>query len=126
LVHRFALHDHEAWPILLALSHWAAVAFPGNCVIVIAMAQLALHHVSVVTELPRPLTFYQNLFGLRIMERPPFKGAGAWLACGALQVHLILTPFERASRGAMTGLQPSAFTVLTMWWPLRALRKMSA
>jgi glyoxylase I family protein len=26
------------------------------------------------------------------MERPPFKGAGAWLACGALQMHLILYP----------------------------------
>jgi hypothetical protein len=26
------------------------------------------------------------------MERPPFKAAGAWLACGALQVHLILHP----------------------------------
>jgi hypothetical protein len=32
----------------------------------------------------------RNLFGLTIMERPPFKDAGAWLACGALQVHLIL------------------------------------
>jgi catechol 2,3-dioxygenase-like lactoylglutathione lyase family enzyme len=51
------------------------------------MAQFALHHVSlIVTDLPRSLAFYQNLFGLTIMERPPFKGAGAWLACGALQV----------------------------------------
>ena len=57
------------------------------------MAQLALHHVSIiVTDLPRSLAFYQNLFGLAIMERPPFKGAGAWLACGAVQVHLILHP----------------------------------
>ena len=46
------------------------------------MAQLALHHVNlIVTNLPRSLAFYQNLFGLRIIERPPFKGAGAWLAC---------------------------------------------
>ena len=50
------------------------------------MAQLALHHVNlIVTDLPRSLAFYQNLFGLRMIERPPFKGAGAWLACGALQ-----------------------------------------
>jgi catechol 2,3-dioxygenase-like lactoylglutathione lyase family enzyme len=57
------------------------------------MAQLALHHVNlIVTNLPRSLAFYQNLFGLRIIERPPFKGAGAWLACGALQVHLTLYP----------------------------------
>ena len=57
------------------------------------MAQLALHHVNlIVTDLPRSLAFYQNLFGLRMIERPPFKGAGAWLACGALQVHLTLYP----------------------------------
>ena len=57
------------------------------------MAQLALHHVNlIVTDLPRSLAFYQNLFGLRFIERPPFKGAGAWLACGALQVHLTLYP----------------------------------
>jgi len=38
------------------------------------MAQLALQHVNViVTDLPRSLAFYQKLFGLRIMERPPFK-----------------------------------------------------
>ena len=50
------------------------------------MAQLALHHVNlIVTDLPRSLAFYQNLFGLRIIEQPPFKRAGAWLACGAPQ-----------------------------------------
>ena len=54
---------------------------------------LALHHVHIiVTDLPRSLTFYQNLFGLTIIDRPPFKSRGAWLACGALQVHLILYP----------------------------------
>ena len=57
------------------------------------MAQLALHHVSVVvTDLPRSLAFYQKLFGLTTIERPPFKSVGAWLACGTLQVHLILNP----------------------------------
>jgi glyoxylase I family protein len=57
------------------------------------MAQLALHHVNViVTDLPRSLAFYQNLLGLTIIERPPFKNAGAWLACGALQVHLSVYP----------------------------------
>ena len=54
------------------------------------MAQLALHHVSIiVSDLPRSLAFYQNLFGLTIIDQPPFKSRGAWLACGALQVHLI-------------------------------------
>ena len=57
------------------------------------MAQLALHHVNViVSDLPRSLAFYQKLFGLTIIERPPFKNAGAWLACGALQVHLSICP----------------------------------
>jgi catechol 2,3-dioxygenase-like lactoylglutathione lyase family enzyme len=57
------------------------------------MAQLALHHVNlIVTDLGRSLAFYQNLFGLTIIERPPFKGGGAWLACGAPQVHLSLYP----------------------------------
>jgi glyoxylase I family protein len=57
------------------------------------MAQLALHHVNlIVTDLPRSLAFYQNLFGLRVIERPPFKSRGAWLACGDLQVHLTVYP----------------------------------
>ena len=57
------------------------------------MAEFALHHVSlIVTDLPRSLAFYQNLFGLTIIERPPFKNVGAWLFCGVLQVHLIVHP----------------------------------
>ena len=57
------------------------------------MAQLALHQVNLIgTDLPRSLAFYQDLFGLRIIERRPFKSAGAWLACGALRVHLTLYP----------------------------------
>ena len=50
------------------------------------MAQLALRHVNViVTDLPRSIEFYQKLLGLTMIERPPFKNAGAWPACGALQ-----------------------------------------
>ena len=57
------------------------------------MAQLALHHVNViVTDLPRSLEFYQKLFALTVIPRPAFQNAGAWLACGALQVHLSLHP----------------------------------
>ena len=57
------------------------------------MVQLAPHHVNViVTDLPRSLDFYQKLLGLAIMERPPFKNVGAWLACGTLQVHLTVHP----------------------------------
>jgi glyoxylase I family protein len=68
------------------------------------MAQLALHHVNlIVTDLPRSLAFYQNLFGLTIIARPPFKGAGAWLACGALQVHLTLYPPDSFRTGNVDG-----------------------
>ena len=68
------------------------------------MAQLALQHVNViVTDLPRSLDFYQKLFGLTIIERPPFKNAGAWLACGALQVHLSLYPTGSFRTGNVDG-----------------------
>lgn len=39
-----------------------------------------------------PLAFYQTLFGLTTIERPPFKVPGAWLACGHLEVHLTVYP----------------------------------
>jgi catechol 2,3-dioxygenase-like lactoylglutathione lyase family enzyme len=68
------------------------------------MAQLALRHVNlIVTDLQRSLAFYQNLFGLRIIERPPFKGAGAWLGCGDLQVHLTLYPQGSFRTGNVDG-----------------------
>jgi hypothetical protein len=45
-----------------------------------------------LNDLPRSLAFYQKLLGVEIFERPPFKSVGAWLAGGALQVHLTLYP----------------------------------
>jgi catechol 2,3-dioxygenase-like lactoylglutathione lyase family enzyme len=64
-----------------------------NCVINLAYASVCLYHVSViVTDLPRSLAFYQKLFGLTIIERPPFKIAGVWLGCGHLEVHLTVYP----------------------------------
>jgi catechol 2,3-dioxygenase-like lactoylglutathione lyase family enzyme len=57
------------------------------------MAELQLHHVSViVTDLGRSTTFYQQLFGLPSIPRPPFATPGHWLGVGALQVHLINHP----------------------------------
>ena len=53
------------------------------------MVELRLHHVAViVTDLDRSVTFYQQLFGLEPIERPPFSIPGMWLGVGALQVHL--------------------------------------
>jgi glyoxylase I family protein len=52
-----------------------------------------LHHVAViVTDLQRSAEFYQQLFGLEPIERPPFKIAGMWLGVGGLQVHLTVNP----------------------------------
>jgi catechol 2,3-dioxygenase-like lactoylglutathione lyase family enzyme len=77
-------------PELLKVYCWIA---PETASLTAAMARLALHHVNViVTDLPRSLAFYEKLFGLTIIERPPFKNAGAWLGCGALQVHLSVHP----------------------------------
>ena len=42
-----------------------------------------LHHVSLVTTDPeRSAEFYQSIFGLTRLDRPPFKIEGVWLDCG--------------------------------------------
>jgi glyoxylase I family protein len=75
------------------LSGGGALLFPAATLSSSTMAQLALHHINViVTDLPRSLAFYQKLLGLTIMERPPFKTVGAWLASGTLQLHLTVHP----------------------------------
>ena len=54
------------------------------------MQTLTLHHVSVIsTDLVRSLKFYQKVLGFKSIPRPPFKVPGVWLACGALQIHLV-------------------------------------
>lgn len=68
------------------------------------MAQLALHHVNVIVgDLPRSLAFYQKLLRLASIERPPFKNAGAWLACSPLRVHLAPSSFRLLSDGQLDG-----------------------
>ncbi|WP_060564083.1 VOC family protein [Sinorhizobium fredii] len=57
------------------------------------MSMLALHHVSIVTaDLGKSLPFYREVFGLTEIPRPNFPVGGAWLACGSLQVHLVVHP----------------------------------
>jgi catechol 2,3-dioxygenase-like lactoylglutathione lyase family enzyme len=57
------------------------------------MSLLALHHVSIVTtDLEKSLPFYCKVFGLVQIPRPNFPVDGAWLACGSLQIHLIVNP----------------------------------
>jgi catechol 2,3-dioxygenase-like lactoylglutathione lyase family enzyme len=53
------------------------------------MEGLRLHHVAmIVTDLDRSATFYQQLFGLAPIARPPFTIPGLWLGVGDLQIHL--------------------------------------
>ena len=62
------------------------------------MAQLALHHVSViVTDLPRVLAFYQKLFGLEMIERILFTLH--WLQDPALRPTGSGRPQQRGKRG---------------------------
>lgn len=62
-------------------------------------------HVSLpVTALERALRFYQGTLGLAPIPRPDMGAlGGAWLAAGATQVHLIVTP-----DGADVGRPPAA------------------
>jgi catechol 2,3-dioxygenase-like lactoylglutathione lyase family enzyme len=54
-----------------------------------AAPELQLHHVAIiVTDLDRSTAFYEALFGLRPIERPPFTIPGQWLGVGKNQVHL--------------------------------------
>ncbi|MBD9371941.1 VOC family protein [Rhizobium sp. ARZ01] len=57
------------------------------------MSRLALHHVSIITnDLERSLSFYRDVLGLTEIQRPNFPIRGAWLACGSLQLHLVVHP----------------------------------
>ena len=52
-----------------------------------------LHHVSInVNDLAAAEAFYIDVLGLRRLPRPELGIAGAWLAVGERQVHLIETP----------------------------------
>jgi glyoxylase I family protein len=52
-----------------------------------------IHHVSLlVADTGRALGFYRDLLGLAVIERPPLKFPGAWLALGERQLHLLELP----------------------------------
>ena len=54
------------------------------------MPPLTMHHVSLpCRDLARSAAFYQDLFGFKRLERPPFHIEGVWLGCGSQQIHLI-------------------------------------
>ncbi len=50
-------------------------------------------HVSMATrDLARSIAFYQTVLGFRPIARPDFRSEGAWLAAGALEIHLTVNP----------------------------------
>jgi catechol 2,3-dioxygenase-like lactoylglutathione lyase family enzyme len=59
-----------------------------------------LHHVSInVDDLAVAQPFYTDVLGLTLLPRPDLGIAGAWLAAGDRQVHLIETPRVPADVG---------------------------
>lgn len=54
------------------------------------MTKLLLHHVSYpVRDVETSAAFYEDLFGLTRLSRPPFSIPGVWLGCDDRQVHLV-------------------------------------
>lgn len=50
----------------------------------------AVHHVSLlVSNTERALSFYRDLLGLKVIQRPALGFPGAWLAIGEQQLHLL-------------------------------------
>jgi catechol 2,3-dioxygenase-like lactoylglutathione lyase family enzyme len=58
------------------------------------MEPLGLHHVAInVTDVDEAVAFYTKRLGLTVRsDRPELGVAGAWLAAGPQQVHLVQAP----------------------------------
>ena len=49
-----------------------------------------INHVALPTKrLQESIRFYQNVLGCKLISRPGFSFAGAWLYVGGIQIHLI-------------------------------------
>jgi len=49
-----------------------------------------LHHASlIVSDTQQSLTFYRDILGMPLMERPNLGFPGAWLQIGSQQIHLL-------------------------------------
>lgn len=54
------------------------------------MPKMLLHHVSYpVRDVETSAAFYESLFGLTRLSRPPFPIPGVWLGCDDRQIHLV-------------------------------------
>ncbi|GIQ66107.1 VOC family protein [Paenibacillus cisolokensis] len=63
-----------------------------------------IHHVSlIVTDLQRAKAFYEEVLGLKTIERPPFDFPGEWYAVGdtGQQLHLIVHNGETKRTGGI-------------------------
>ena len=55
------------------------------------MPKILLHHVSYpVRDVEASTSFYESLFNLERLDRPPFSIPGVWLECHDRQIHLVL------------------------------------
>jgi catechol 2,3-dioxygenase-like lactoylglutathione lyase family enzyme len=68
---------------------------------------LALHHVALAVPALEPaLAFYQDVLGLKRLDRPAsLRSKGAWLGLGAVQLHLIEWEGARPQAGSAHGRQ---------------------
>ncbi len=65
-----------------------------------------VHHVSLnVTDADEAGRFYEDVLGLRRIERPDFGFPGAWFDAGGVQVHLIEASEPPVSAGQHFALQ---------------------
>ena len=54
------------------------------------MPKMLLHHVSYpVRDVEASANFYETLFDLKRLPRPPFPIPGVWLGCDDRQIHLV-------------------------------------
>ena len=54
------------------------------------MPKMLLHHVSYpVRDVEESASFYESLFNLERLPRPPFSIPGVWLGCDDRQIHLV-------------------------------------
>jgi len=52
--------------------------------------KMLLHHVSYpVRDVEESASFYESLFNLKRLPRPPFSIPGVWLGCDDRQIHLV-------------------------------------
>ena len=61
------------------------------------MKPSGIHHVAIcVRDADEAVTFYTDVLGLTVLERPDFGFGGYWLDAGGQQLHLMQSESERS------------------------------